>query len=288
MPSVSEIGRRLARTAAALVGAEEWGRRADAAFQRRVTLEGARNFRDLGGYRTRDGRTLKWGRLFRSGALADLTERDLGTLARLDLALVCDLRAASERAANASRLPPQSPPAIAHVPIAFEPMDPELLRRRILGRRVETGEFAGRLRAAYRAYVTDFTPQFAEVVARVADAAPRPALVHCSEGKDRTGFAAALILLGLGVPLETVLEDYLLTNALTAAACRRTARLVFVASRFTIRPRETRALLEARPEYLEVALETIGERYGSVATYLREGLGIGNHVWQRLHAALLE
>lgn len=281
-------GRRLTRMAARVLGARTRTESAALVPRRRVTLQGAANFRDLGGYRAHDGRAVRWGVLYRSGALTDLTETDVATLARLDLKLLCDLRSTSEREAKQNRLPRHHPPAVVHLPVAFEPMDPALLRRRILSREVERGEFARRLLDAYRAYVTDFAPQYAEMVAQVSDPTHHPALIHCNEGKDRTGFAAAIILLALGIPVETVLEDYLLTNAYTAAWRRRTAGLVFLATRFAVPPRETRALLEARPEYLRASLDTMYERHGSTEGYLREALGVTDTVRARLREALLE
>jgi len=256
--------------------------------RRRVPLAGASNFRDLGGYRTADGRTVRWGRLYRSGNLADLTPADVATLRGLELRLVCDLQTAAEREGRASRLPEEKPPTFVHVPIYVEAMDPAVLRQQILNAEVSAERLARTVTAANRAYVTDHSDALAAVFRHVADAASLPCLVHCTQGKDRTGFAAALLLLALGVPVETVLEDYQLSNVCNAALTRRTLRRVLFGTFFRVRPSAMRPLLEARPEYLRAALDAIAERWGSVDVYLREALGVTDAMRGRLRDTLLE
>ena len=256
--------------------------------RRHLGLDGAENFRDLGGYPTDDGRRVAWGRLYRSGHLGRLTPSDVAAIARLRIRLVCDLRAASERADMTSRLPTGSPPKVVTLPIDFPALEPGLVRRRLLGRDFAPGALAETVLAAYRAYVTDFAAPFGELLAALAEPDHVPALIHCNGGKDRTGFAAALVLLALGVPHTTIVEDYLLTNHLTRWTTRRRAWLTFLASRLRMRPREMRALLEARAPYLEAAFATMEARYGSVEGYLREALGVSDERRERLRAAFLE
>ena len=114
-----------------------------------------------------------------------------------------------------------------------------------------------------------------------------PALFHCTAGKDRTGFAAALVLLALGVPRETVLEDYLLTNRYRERFDRRVLRWVPLASLFRTRAEDMRPLLEARPEYLEAAFQVMEEEYGGVDGYLERGLGVDARLRAQLEANLL-
>ena len=115
-----------------------------------------------------------------------------------------------------------------------------------------------------------------------------PAVFHCTEGKDRTGFAAAVVLLAVGVPFETVLQDYLLTNQRTARARRWNALRVFVGTLFRVKPHQMKDLLEARPEYLEAAVSAMKHSFGSVEGYLREGLGVDEESRKSLRAVLLE
>ena len=256
--------------------------------QRHIPLQGAENFRDLGGYATRDGRTVRYGLLFRSDDLSELTDDDLETLAHLRLRTIFNLRSPREGGDRPYRLPEEAPPRVVHLPVDVEPLFPGLLRRLILRGDVGPFEFSRRHLEANVAYVLDFREQFGFLLRALAEPGTLPALVHCTRGKDRTGFAAALILLALGVPRQTVLEDYLLTNRYTAASQRRTVLLVRLASLFRVGEEEIRPLVEARPEYLEAALDTIDEHYGSVENYLREGLGLTSTRLERLRAATLE
>ncbi len=256
--------------------------------QRHIPLQGAENFRDLGGYATRDGRTVRFGLLFRSDDLSGLTDDDLETLGHLHLRTIFNLRSDREGGARAYRLPGASPPRVVHLPVDVEPLFPGLLRRLILRGDVGPFEFSRRHIEANVAYVLDFRDEFGALLRTLAEPGTLPALVHCTKGKDRTGFAAALVLFALGVPRDTVFEDYLLTNRYTAASRRRTVRLVRLASLFRVGEEEIRPLVEARPEYLQAALETIDEHYGSVEAYLREGLGLGDARLERLRAAVLE
>ena len=109
---------------------------------------------------------------------------------------------------------------------------------------------------------------------RIAREENLPTVLHCTAGKDRTGFASALILLSLGVPEETVFEDYLLTNQYREAFHRKVLRWVPLYPLFRTDPEDLLPLLEARPEYLRVSLDTIDELYGSLDAYLEQALGV--------------
>jgi protein-tyrosine phosphatase len=259
---------------------------ADAAPPRRVALDGALNTRDLGGYRTGDGRRVRWGLLYRSDALSELSERDVETLASLGLRRVYDLRSEAERRDARDRLP-QGVEVIA-LPVAHPALDPERLRAVILRGGAEEGDFHDLLVRANRAFALDHTAEFGRLVRGLAEPGGLPALVHCSYGKDRTGLAAAWILTILGVPWEAAVEDYLLSNVYLASRIARTARLVWLGSLFRISRRDARDLLGVKREYLEAGRAAAIERFGSADAYLRDGLGIGEPLRQRLRAVLLE
>ena len=255
---------------------------------RHLALAGSENFRDLGGYATSDGKTVAWGRLYRSSHLGALTHDDVVAIHRLGIRLVCDLRAPSERADLASRYPASDGTTkVLTLPIDFPALEPGLVRRRLLGREFAAGALAETVLAAYRAYVTDFAAVFRQLLAALAAPDHLPALFHCNGGKDRTGFAAMVVLLALGVPRTTIVEDYLLTNHLTRWTTRRRVWLVFLASRLAVRPSEMRALLEAREPYLDAAFAEMEARHGSVEQYLTDALGLSDDLRERLRAALL-
>lgn len=242
------------------------------ATERLIPMDGASNFRDLGGYETRDGRVVRWGRIFRSDALDELSDADVARIGELGIRLVCDFRGPSERAAAPDRLPDTHPPQVALLEIHDEAVDVAAIEETLRSGEFEGVDFADLLVKGNRAFVENFSGRYAEMFARLLGPASLPALVHCTGGKDRAGLASALILLALGVPEETVFEDFLLTNVYTAAKIERMLTILRVASFFRTDPEAVRPLMEVRREYLQSALDAIHEHYGSVDAYLREGL----------------
>jgi len=237
-----------------------------------VPLTGASNLRDLGGWRTVDGRRVRRSLVFRSASLATLTDADLATVATLGLRTVCDLRGEREAAAAPSRLP-------AGVERVLLPIEPQVggSIRDLLKREVATGEdVVGLMERAYLAYGTSHLFQYRALFAVLADAARQPVLFHCTAGKDRTGFGAALLLLALGVDRATILADYMATDRLW----RR---------EFTLPPGTPAPLAEAlyatHPGLLIAALDAAIAPFGDAAALLSDGLGVDVAA---LRGALLE
>ena len=254
--------------------------------QRRLPLDGAANLRDLGGYRTRDGRALRWGVLYRSDALADLSDEDVAYLARLRLHRVVDFRSGAERERDPDRLPE----GIRDVwqAIAGPGLDPGELRDRLLTGELSAEQAAGFLVAGNRAFVREFPGVYAQFLRDLGDPANLPTLFHCTAGKDRTGFAAALVLLALDVPREAAMRDYLLTNDFTRAKTQRLLWTIRFASLFRADPEDLRPLFEARESYLSTAFAAIDETVGGIDAYLRDALGVDDALRARLRANLLE
>jgi len=256
--------------------------------RRHVALSGAANFRDLGGYRTGDGRNVRWGQLYRSDALAELTDEDVETLRGLDIRLVCDLRSPKERERAPDRLPGGADaPKVALLPVADARFDPDEMRERLLAGD-ETLDTAQLLVDGNEAFATTFSTQYRALLERIAVPANRPALVHCTAGKDRAGFAAAVLLRTLGVPEETVFEDYLATNRYTAHQTERTLQMIRFASLFRADPERVRPIFEARREYLQAAFDAIRAEYGSFDAYLEQALGVDAEERKALQEQLLE
>jgi protein-tyrosine phosphatase len=251
--------------------------------RRRPAIGGESNFRDLGGYRADNGRRVRWGAVYRSGGLARLTDEGVDDLARLGLKLVCDFRAADERKVHPSRLPAGNPPAVDRLPI--RPKEGAQMRDLVLSGKATPDDVAAAYRAIYRAYVLDHAVQYAALFKHLADGASYPLVFHCAAGKDRTGVAAALILTALGVPWETVLADYLLTNEYFSYRPRRGNGGDVLDSV----PEELRAtFVAARQDYLETAFAAANEVYGSLDAYLRDALSVSDAVRDGLRSHLLE
>lgn len=254
-------------------------------------MEGIHNFRDVGGQRTEDDRLVKRGMLYRSGSLADASDADMERLSALGIRTICDLRTHQERDDNPSRIPRHAGIRALHVPVKVNQHDESGLLLRVLwllfgkARRLDYGKLA---RESYREYVTDFRPQFSTVMKLTADDHNLPLLIHCTAGKDRTGFACSLIQLTLGVPPEAVVEDYLRSNEHLDAFTDRMLHKLRFASLFGLSREKLLPLFEARREYLEAAFDQIRDDYGTVSDYVREGLGISSKEVRRLKGLLLE
>ena len=183
-------------------------------MERRIDLEGCVNFRDLGGYPTTDGRTVKWRRLFRSDSPSSLTEADVETVTgSLGVLSVVDLRSNGGETSNDGR------GLLAQSGIAYHQF-PFLERRGVLpptsGEEVEK-----RLTDMYQWVLMNAGSLVAQAFAALAQPMNQPALFHCSAGKDRTGVLAATILDVLGVGREDIVNDYLATNEVIDAILAR-------------------------------------------------------------------
>jgi len=255
--------------------------------ERKLPLACCDNFRDLGGYETRDGRVVRWDRLYRTSDLSKLTRSDLSYLSQLDVKLVCDFRSERERIASPNRTIDDAP-EILELSIDQEGVDPEMLRMKIrTGGLVALG-VEQMMRDAYRAFVTNYSDEWTVMFQRLVREENLPTVVHCTAGKDRTGFASALVLLALGVSEETVFEDYLSTNYYQQNFFRFVLRWIPLYSFFRTDPEDLLPLLEARREYLQGSLDEIGTRYGSIDAYLEQALGVDAEMRAKLERNFLQ
>ncbi|MFF3084431.1 tyrosine-protein phosphatase [Streptomyces nojiriensis] len=253
-------------------------------------LSGVRNFRDVGGLPTSDGRTVKAGRLFRSGHLAHATESDAEFLASLGLHTIFDFRNVADHALEG---PDVELPGVRNVNIPLsDPADGREFWRLVRdGDLVQLRELLGDCKAAarmshsYRGIIRQRTAEHSRVVHALAEDSV-PALMHCAAGKDRAGLSIAVTLLALGVEREAIVADYLESNA-----PHRRYRVRRTDESEGARSPEVMELLaplfDARAEYLVAAFDTIDELWGGVDRYLAEGLGLTPETLDRLRDRLL-
>lgn len=235
-----------------------------------IRLEGALNFRDFGGYKTLDGSVVCRGKLFRSDSLSALTARDFERLAALDLRLVCDLRSLLELEHKPTQWPEGFRPEILHMDISADLRSGDGKIIDILRRdQTERGAVAMMLQS-YRMIPRAAQRHLRDLFLRLASDNVLPLMIHCSAGKDRTGVLAALIQLVLEVSQEDVFADYLLTERYRdGETFEATVAEVIALSLGTTPPREVvKAVADVRESYLEAALLTIDEDYGSLENYL--------------------
>jgi protein-tyrosine phosphatase len=233
-----------------------------------LPLQGASNFRDLGGYAGRGGRTLRWRRLFRSDHLGGLTASDKQLLAELGLTRAVDFRGTSERAAAAYELP-----GVIQHSLAIEPVVVQRLYALLhSGEALDVPRVTALMQDLYRGLVNDEAHHYAALFGHLLEA-DTPLVFHCTAGKDRTGLAAAWILLALGVPRDTVLQDYLLTNQVFQRPQRHERDL----------PVEVMAVLwQVEQGFLDAALHAAEHDHGGIERYLHRRLGLGPAALSRL------
>jgi protein-tyrosine phosphatase len=241
-----------------------------------VPLEGGSNFRDLGGYRTADGRRVRRGAVFRSAHLGTLTAADCAAVGKLGVRTIVDLRGVNEAAETPHRL---NGVACRIVGAHIEPGIGDKIRRAIEDGSASPFLMMQYLTDHYRDYPRRCTPGFRTLFATLSDGRHRPLIFHCTAGKDRTGFASALLLTLLGVPWDTVMEDYLRTNELWIGHVGRYPELDL----------DTRAaIIEARRPYLEAAFEVVRADFGSAEAFAEKALGLDSAARERLRSELLE
>src|SRR4029079_10793024 len=217
---------------------------------RHFKLSGASNFRDLGGYPTSDGRTVRWRQIFRHNHLGNLTDDDVSVLRELGVRSAFDFRGTEERTAALCGMP--------DIDVHSLPVEPTVVAalRAIAaaGTPLSTEHAIDVMRDSYRNYVQQNTRHFRTLFGHLLEDRA-PLVIHCTAGKDRTGFASALILHALGVPDDVISADYLLTNQLY----RRDP------SAATDLPEDVRSAIgSVETSYLAAAFDAVGRDYGDL------------------------
>ncbi|MEP5569840.1 MAG: tyrosine-protein phosphatase [Halioglobus sp.] len=256
---------------------------------RLLNFEGIDNFRDLGGYATSDGKTVKWGKLFRSANFSETSRADQKVLDSLALKSLVDFRSAAEKEEEPNQLPKSPPFEVIEIPTmdgGDNSVGEEIMAR------FKSGDFADFdpdrfMIDANRQFTSTFTPQFSEFMQIVLDAQGQPIVWHCSAGKDRTGFAAAILLRILGVPQDVVMQDYMLSREYSLAARKKELMLVRVLQGEEAADKIA-VLLGVEEAWLEAAFEAIDEQYGSFDNYVHQALGLDETDIAHLRDTLLE
>jgi protein-tyrosine phosphatase len=245
---------------------------------RHIPLQNQSNFRDLGGYETADGRFVKPGLIYRSGDLSKLTAEDLDKLQALGIKTVVDLRSGMElQMFGEDRLP-------AGAKLLALPIEPGNWGSALFDV-VKTGDTSqipdGVLIETSRSIIRDGTEQLAALIKVLSDPSNLPLVFHCSAGKDRTGIAAAVFLMALGVSSDLAKFDYLKSNDYLSTVNEEqlTGIRRMIAARLGIDPSTVdmsgfKQLFYQEPAYFEAALDEINQQYGSFETYLKEGLDL--------------
>lgn len=254
------------------------------ANDRVVDFTGIHNFRDYGGYAVAGGGAVRRGLLWRSGQHFEASDADLKRLDSLGIAHVFDLRSDRERASHPCRRPDPFGAQVHTVPDASANQAPHVSSAR---RDAETTRAN-----MVRSYAgMPYRPLLVAMVRNMFDhlaSGDGASLVNCMAGKDRTGFAVAMVHHALGVHYDDIAADYLLTNTAGNPDERIAAGLRSVSSLIgDIEPEALRVLMSVEPEYLATAWQAMQDSHGSVEAYQADMLGVDNALRDRLRAALI-
>lgn len=255
-----------------------------------VALEEGCNFRDLGGYKAKDGREVKRGTLYRSGVMAYFTEADKTLLAQLGIKTICDLRRSEERDTEPTAWPVNTDVNIVHWDDEIEFVGTSGLS----WRNVSSGDEAREVMLEFYRGMPAWLENRLRGVFSYVLADDLPLLFHCAGGKDRTGLTAALVLHCLGVPREVILEDYQLTNTaidmeqFMRSKAKAQMGLADNAHPMLKMPQDVRrAMISANAEYLSASLNHIDSEYQSIDNFLYQRLGVTDALRLQLQQRLL-
>ncbi len=242
---------------------------------RSLHLADAPNFRDAGGYRTADGSWVKMGVIYRSGDISKLSAADLAKLQRLGIHTIYDLRTDAERASSPDQVPAGATDIQENVlgaasTAGFAPTTPAAATQEMIQAEVTMVD-APSAQTGYH-----------NVLTGIADRKDLAVVYHCTAGKDRTGWASAVLLTALGVPESTVESDYLASNTYNAASNAATLAQLPPAYAAVYEP-----LLTVTPAYLASGFNEVTAQYGTFANYLDKGLGIDSKTLHELRSELL-
>ena len=247
--------------------------------QRADILEGASNFRDLGGYPSLTGKQTVWRKIFRSQTLAQLSDSDVLRMKELGIRTVIDFRSDDEVLKEPSRLPEGV--KVVRLPIEVGRNDTLQIMQLLMSGALDSIQCVNFMQTANRKFATEFTAQYREFFNILLQPESYPLVFHCTAGKDRTGFAAAMLLSALVVDGDTVMNDYLLTNQ------QLKPQSILPQIPEQVLP-TLRQMWGVQPSYLNAAKEEITTRYGSIENYLHQNLNVGKAEKEKLERYLLE
>ena len=254
-----------------------------------LRLEGAPNFRDLGGLPAADGGRVRPGLVYRSEGPVRLTEADIGELQTIGFRLVCDLRSAGERDVEPNHWCAGGSMELLALDVSTDlrALSAEVWRTLAADPSPESARAA--MLGNYRAMPRAMAPKLRLVFDKILDEDALPLMIHCTAGKDRTGFAVAVLLLALGVPMVAVRTDYLKSAEFADNRFHPAVVAGFTAAFGTPPAPETlAAMIATEPAYLEAALETAAREWGSWRGYLDAGVGLTDARRARLRSRLVE
>ena len=253
--------------------------------ERLIALEGALNWRDLGGYPAAGGRVTKWDCVYRSDGLDQLTDADLDVIADLGIKLVIDFRVDREVDQNPSRLPDHPELRRQRLPIGGDEVEGKSIIETIRAGELTTYT-ADEMAAGYERILEEYAPVFGAVIRHAADPANHPMVFHCTAGKDRTGLMAMLLLGALGVSDDDIVTDYELTTHY-----RSNKRLLVLGpelEKVGIDVEAVRPFLTAQAPVMAATVARLHRDHGSIEAFLLARAGVDPGTLDQVRSVLLE
>lgn len=250
---------------------------------REIALTGGDNFRDVGGYQTKDGHKVVWGKLYRSASVGRYTAQDQALIHKLGVGSIIDLRSSRERAGDKN-------PWMQSAGVGYWTRDYDLSGGNLgalfsKDTKLDASIMRNMMIQGYRGFPKEQAASYRILFERLL-ASDGAVIVNCTAGKDRTGLGVALVLSALGVPYDTIKEDYLLSNtALDMDALRADAGMN--AAMAALPADVVQPLLGVESAYLDAAFDQIRKDYGDVDTYLARELGVDAKAVQQLRKRML-
>jgi protein-tyrosine phosphatase len=234
--------------------------------QRLVHMQGAVNFRDIGGYKTKEGKEVKWGKVYRSASIAKLTDSDMGIMESKHIHTVIDFRGHSESAAAPDRLLPNTDYTLS--PAGSDSL-PDIKKMATL---MKQGDFLGKLYGDEG--VVYFGERYKPLFQKLLKASDTEAvLYHCTGGRDRTGMATALFLYTLGVPEQTIEADFTASNTYLGNTMNSFMEPLSQATGMSVA--DIKKQMDLRPELIQTFFAAIKNKYGSIENFMEKEMGIG-------------
>ncbi|KGB56771.1 hypothetical protein FG91_00564 [Sphingopyxis sp. LC81] len=250
---------------------------------REIALAGGDNFRDIGGYRTKDGHSVVWGKLYRSASVGRYTADDQALVRKLGVGSIIDLRSTRER--QADKMPWMQGSELGYWARDYDLSGGNLGALFAQGAKLDATVMRDVMIHGYRGFPKEQAASYRMLFERLL-ASDNAVIVNCTAGKDRTGLGVALVLSALGVPYDTIMEDYLLSNSMLDMEALR-ADAGMNAAMSALPADVAKPLLGVERAYLDAAFDQIRKDYGDVDTYLARELGVDSKALQRLRKQML-
>ena len=243
--------------------------------KREVKLQGAINFRDIGGYKTKDGKEVKWGKIYRSAEINRLTATDLAKLESLKIHYVLDFRGPAEVAAGADKVPNTA------TRISLPAGSEDVGDRSKMFKSMTTATVGDSIMLPFYSNIDAFPKRYKPMFEALLNNSNDSALVyHCTAGKDRTGIATALILYALGVDEQTIKNDYLATNYYRQSDNVRMRKMLM--DNYHLKEAVVDDVLGVKEIYLKATFDAINKKYGSIDQFLKTEMGLNKSTLKKL------